>query len=998
MDQSPHIADQVKLFRSVFRGREDVFAIRWEKGSKSGYMPAYHYDPYMFRLHKNKGGSFQNYSDKSLLPLSDEQIMKHLQGEQFIGIYPLLKDNTSWFIAADFDKENWLEECRIFIEYCKNYNIPAYLERSRSGKGGHIWVFFDQPYPAFRSRKIFISILQESGIFSIFDKSSSFDRLFPNQDYLSGKGFGNLIALPLNKHTLEKGNGCFIDIETAEPVNDHWIFLENIKKVAAKELDSIYEKLNESNLLDEKRKPITDSGTLTITLSNNIKICRTSMPAELINFLKDELNFFNSAYFVKKQMSRNLKDAERYFKFIEDTEHEVVIPRGMTGALLAFCAKHSIEYEFIDDRQKLDSVEYSCNLTLRDHQKSAVNEALRKDFGVIVAPPGSGKTIIGLKIIAEKQQPALIVVHRKQIAQQWFERIEAFLGIPGKEIGKIGQGKTKIGKLITIAMIQTLAKKLEISDLEGLDKAFGTIIIDECHHVPAKTYRNTIAKLNSYYLYGLTATPFRKYNDGKLIFINIGKIISEVKPQEIKNYKVPKVVIRNTELDIPFNSRTDQFEVLSKILIHDSSRNGLILKDVVKELNQGKKVIIITERKEHIDSLYQYLKQQYETLTLSGEDNETNRNLKWKTLKSGNYQALITTGQFFGEGSDLQNAESLFLVYPFSFKGKLMQYIGRVQRSEISPTIFDYRDYKIDYLNKLFLKRNTYYRQFEKQKTLFDEPDDQVDNKQELYEVKERIKIDFNQLEFKYGSIAFCYVIEETGEQLEFEIENDHIRPELGILKPYFSKQLGLKKLAVDIYAEFEDHRLISQLASSEDLDKINSEIIESVKFKFVSKKFQGKVNESKQAGNILDLDKLQSGAPIYKTEEELIEDILKNKGVKHHRQLVYLVKNHKSSILKIRFVLHPFSFIFLLEGQDQLHVVMETLDTEEATYIWHINKQNLQSSLLKIEQDLTLIRNKGRQPFLENQPDKFSKIMHDYSDERKGFVLWKDSLEERLI
>ncbi len=272
MDQSPHIADQVKLFRSVFRGREDVFAIRWEKGSKSGYMPAYHYDPYMFRLHKNKGGSFQNYSDKSLLPLSDEQIMKHLQGEQFIGIYPLLKDNTSWFIAADFDKENWLEECRIFIEYCKNYNIPAYLERSRSGKGGHIWVFFDQPYPAFRSRKIFISILQESGIFSIFDKSSSFDRLFPNQDYLSGKGFGNLIALPLNKHTLEKGNGCFIDIETAEPVNDHWIFLENIKKVAAKELDSIYEKLNESNLLDEKRKPITDSGTLTITLSNNIKI------------------------------------------------------------------------------------------------------------------------------------------------------------------------------------------------------------------------------------------------------------------------------------------------------------------------------------------------------------------------------------------------------------------------------------------------------------------------------------------------------------------------------------------------------------------------------------------------------------------------------------------------------------------------------------------------------------------------------------------------------
>lgn len=998
MDHSPNIVEQVKLFRSVFKGREDVFAIRWEKGLKSGYMPAYHYDPYMFRLHKNKGGSFQNYSDKSLLPLSDEQIIKHLHGDQFIGIYPLLKDNTSWFIAADFDKENWLGECRIFIEYCKKYNIPAYLERSRSGKGGHIWVFFNQPYPAFRSRKIFISILQKSGIFSIFDKSSSFDRLFPNQDYLSGKGFGNLIALPMHKHTWDKGNGCFIDVETAEPINYHWKFIENIEKFTVAKLDSLYESLTESTPFEKNEKYQSDSRILTITLTNNIKISRTGMPAELITYLRDELNFFNSAYFVKKQMSRNVKDTERYFKFIEDTEHEVIIPRGMTGAILAFCAKHSIKYEFVDGRKKQDSLAFSCNLTLREHQKAAVDAAIRKDFGVIVAPPGAGKTVIGLKIIAEKQQPALIIVHRKQIAQQWFERIEAFLGIPKKEIGRIGQGKTKIGKHVTIAMIQTLAKKLEKSDLDGLDEAFGTIIIDECHHVPAKTYRDTIARLNTYNLYGLTATPFRKYNDGKLIFINVGKIISEIKAQEIENYKVPKVVIRNTELDVPFNSRTDQFEVLSKILIHDSNRNGLILEDVIKEIDRGKKVVIITERKEHIDSLYQYLKQQYETLTLSGEDNETNRNLKWKTLKGGNYQALITTGQFFGEGSDLQNAESLFLVYPFSFKGKLMQYIGRVQRSEISPTIFDYRDYKIDYLNKLFLKRNTYYRQFEKQKTLFDEPDDQVDNNQELYEVKERIKIGFNQLEFKYGSIAFCYVIEETGEQLEFEIENDHIRPEFEVLKPYFSKQLGLKKLAVDIYAEFEDHRLISQLASSEDLDKINSEIIESVKFKFISKKFHGQVDESKQAGNILDLDKLQSGAPIYKTEEELIEDILKNKGVKHHRQLVYLVKNHKSSILKIRFVLHPFSFIFLLEGQDQFHVVMETLDTEEATYMWHIKKQSLQSSLIKIDQDLDLMRNKGRQIFLENQFENFSKIIHDYSDERKGFVLWKDSLEERLI
>ena len=998
MDQYQNIAEQVKLFKSVFIGRQDVFAIRWEKSNKSGYMPAYNYDPYMFRLHKNKGGSFQNYADKSLLPLSDVQIVKHLQGEQFIGIYPLLKDNSSWFIAADFDKENWLEECRIFTEYCRKYNIPAYLERSRSGKGGHVWVFFEQPYPAFRSRKILISILQESGIFSIFDKGSSFDRLFPNQDYLSGKGFGNLIALPLHKQTWEEGNGCFINPNTTEPINDQWKFLENIKRVTDKTLDSIFEKLTAINLQDDNRKLKNTTGNLTIWLSNKINISRIGMPSELINFLRDELNFFNSAYYVKKQMRGNLKDTERYFKFIEDTEHEVTIPRGMAGSLLSFCTKHSIKYEFIDNRKKHDALKYNNSLILRDYQRSVIKEAQRKDFGVIVAPPGSGKTVIGLKIIAEKQQPALIIVHRKQIAQQWVERIEAFFGIPGKEIGKIGQGKTKIGKHITIAMIQSLAKKMDKSNIEGLDKAFGTILIDECHHVPAKIYRDTIAKLNTYYLYGLTATPFRKYNDGKLIFINIGKIISEVKPQQIKYYKFPKIVIRNTELDVPFNPRTDPFEVLSKILIHDSNRNRLILKDVIKELNSGKKAVIITERKEHIDSLYQFLKQQYETIKLSGDDNETNRNLKWITLKSGNYQALITTGQFFGEGSDLHSAESLFLVYPFSFKGKLIQYIGRVQRSEISPTIYDYRDFKIDYLNKLFLKRNTYYRQFEKQKTLFDEPEEQIDIKKEVNEIKERIKLDFNQLEFKFGSVSFPFVIKETGEQLEFDIENENIRPEFEVLKPYFAKQLGLRKICINIYAEFENHRLISQIATSEDLEKINSDIIESVKFKFISKMIQGKLNDTPKTENFLNLDQLQTGSNLYSTEEELLESILKDKNVKHYKQLIYLVKNHKSSVLKVRFVLHPFSFLFLLEGQNQFHVVLETYDTEEATYIWHINKQDLRSSLMKIDRDLNFIRNRGRQLFLKNQPENFSKIIHDYSDDRKGFVLWKFSIEERLM
>ncbi|MFA6924117.1 MAG: helicase-related protein [Bacteroidales bacterium] len=505
-------------------------------------------------------------------------------------------------------------------------------------------------------------------------------------------------------------------------------------------------------------------------------------------------------------------------------------------------------------------------------------------------------------------------------------------------------------------------------------------------------------------MYGLTATPFRKYNDGKLIFIHLGETIAEFKPQELGNQQKVKIIIRNTELDVPFNSKTDKFETLSKVLVHDSTRNKLILNDVIGELNKGKKIVIITERKEHIDTLYQYLKQSYEAITLSGDDSETSRNNKWNILKEGNYQVLITTGQLFGEGTDLQNAECLLLVYPFSFEGKLIQYIGRVQRAEVIPVIYDYRDYKIDYLNKLFLKRNTYYRKIDKQATLFDEPEEQESNTENVFTIDKKIKIPIEQLEFRYGTIAFKFDVLELKTILDFEIENIEIRPEFDVLKPYFSKLLKTKNVKINIHAEFQNGKLVSQIATSTDLEKINQEIIESVKFRFITKNIIGKINPAIVENNLLDINNIQNDdeldkAHLYNSEEELFEDILKNKNFKHYKQLRYLAQKHDNNILKIRFVLNPFSFVFLLKGNEQYHIVLETLDTEEATYIWHFDKNySLPNKLKEIDNHLNIIRNNGRQPFLESQPENFSRILHDYSDEMKGFVLWKDALAERLV
>ena len=327
-------------------------------------------------------------------------------------------------------------------------------------------------------------------------------------------------------------------------------------------------------------------------------------------------------------------------------------------------------------------------------------------------------------------------------------------------------------------------------------------------------------------MYGLTATPFRKYNDGKLIFTYIGDLVAEIKARQVENLPKAKIVIRNTSLSVPFNSKTDKFETLSKVLVHDSARNKIIIEDVMTELNHSKKVVLISERKDHIDSLNLYLKQFYETVTLSGEDSEQSKSIKWRLLKEGNFQALITTGQYFGEGTDLANISSVFLVYPFSFEGKLIQYIGRVQRSEIAPTIFDYRDYKIQYLEVLFQKRNIYYKKLYAEGILFDRD---VERGPESFETI--VKVPLEHLLFKFGVVAFRYKVPQINAETEFEVENREMRPEFEVLKPYFAKFLKVKSIRVNLSYKIEFDKIKSYIAFSDDLDKINRELVEAVKF-----------------------------------------------------------------------------------------------------------------------------------------------------------------------
>lgn len=708
--------DNIQLFMSLFKGRGDIYAKRWEKNGKSGYGPAYKLDWQEFNAFKAKGGKFADFPNKTPLPLTWEVARGHLEGIHTVGIYPLLQDNTSHFIAADFDGDKWQEECKHFIKACSEHKIPVYLERSRSGQGGHVWIFFEEAYPAYKSRKIVLELIRKALSLSQFDKEVSFDRLFPNQDYHSNQGIGNLIALPLQPGPLREGNSAFLDPETFKEITDRWAYLCLIQKIPTLLLDKVFERIS-SGIESAVQVPVANlpqtDGVLTITLRNQIYLPKDKLNPPLVNFLRENLNFTNMEYLIKKKIGLNTYQTEKYFKMIEEIDGYILIPRGFKDKLVQFCKDHKIKFEIKDERLKLQPVKFDSKITLYDHQTKAIEDLGNKGNGVIVAPSGSGKTVIGLDLITKRAQPALILVHRQQLAAQWFERIESFLGIPKTKIGQLSGRKKKIGDKVTVAMIQSLVR-LNEEEINKLTNKFGTIIVDECHHIPAKTFRDIISKFNSYYLYGLTATPKRKYNDEKLIYHYLGDVIATVNQNYQNNIFKQNILttinICSTRLSAPFDYQIDQFEIISKILVFDTTRNTFICQQVLKEVLNGRTILILTERKEHVEVLSLYLKNHAEIITLTGDDSEAKRKLKIAQITAGNFQVLIATGQIFGEGMDFKEFNCLFLVYPFSFEGKLIQYLGRIQRTETDKTIYDYRDVKIPFFEKLFKNRLRYYK------------------------------------------------------------------------------------------------------------------------------------------------------------------------------------------------------------------------------------------------------------------------------------------------
>lgn len=698
--------DKIELYRSLFRGREDIFARRWEKSGKSGYSPAYTFDWNEFNAYRARGGSLKDFDNKAPIPLTDSIIHQHLLGQIVVGMYPILEDNTSYFLAADFDHANWLEDCKRYQEEMRRLGLSAYIERSRSGDGGHVWTFFEESYPCHKSRTIGLEVARNVLNLSVFDKEASFDRLFPSQDVITKNGLGNLIALPFQGSSVKDGNTVFINGNTDEPFEDQYEVLKSIKRHSVAELEAAYQKV----IGEDDTSSQTKNKKLKITVGQNITLQKSQLGSVLVGFLKEQLNFLNTEYLTKKRLGMSLYQVQKYFRLIDESPKTVSLPRGFLSKLLRFLYENDIKYEIGYVTPKLPYVKLKSEVKLRGVQPDIVETATQEKQGVIVAPPGSGKTMMGLELIARHRKPALVLVHRQQLLDQWVDRIGQNFNIPKAHIGRYSGAKKSIGKEITVGLLQSFARSSELQDMR--DK-FGTVIIDECHHIPAKTFRSVIAHLNPEFLYGLTATPERKHNDEQLIYIYIGDIIANMAdyaPDQATPKKKFDIVIRETTLAVPFNWKTDQFDLVAKIISYDTARNQQVIADILEQTNLGRKTLVLSERKEHLKVLELYLKGQCETLVFTGDDSAVSRTSKLKQISDGHYQVLLCTGQLVGEGLHIENIEALILAFPFAFEGKLTQYVGRLMHSSSPKLLIDYHDKQVAFLDRQFKRRERVYK------------------------------------------------------------------------------------------------------------------------------------------------------------------------------------------------------------------------------------------------------------------------------------------------
>ncbi|MEK3990858.1 TOTE conflict system archaeo-eukaryotic primase domain-containing protein [Robertmurraya sp. FSL R5-0851] len=712
--KSEIIKQRINIFKRLFKGRTDVYSVRWEsKSGRSGYVPACE-NEWVPNICDKPNIKCSSCTNKKYLELTDKVIYEHLSGKKTIGIYPLLKDDTCYFLAIDFDKSSWRDDASAFLKTCKEYNVPSFTEKSRSGNGCHIWIFFEEPIPAAKARKLGNSLLSKTLELRYEIGLDSYDRMFPNQDILPDGGFGNLIALPLQRTPRQNGNSIFVNVDF-EPIKDQWAYLAKVQKLKITNVEQILTKLLKST----SPLPTIDINfpkQITLELNNGIKIQKSDLPSSIAKELIDLTSFSNPEFYKAQSRRLSTQGIPRLINCFDENETQLIFPRGCYEDVQNILNNHGIQINFLDNRQIGNTIKVEFKGKLYPEQKEVIDKLNEHDTGVLSATTGFGKTIIGAALIAKRNVNTLVIVHRKQLMEQWKYSLTSFLNLGEQTVGLIGGGKNKASGCVDIATIQTLSSKDE--NREFLKK-YGQIIVDECHHISAFTFENVLKGSTAKYVHGLTATPTRKDGLHPIMTMQCGPIRYKVsaKNQAKVHTFDHQLIPRYTKFKSGFDEENKSIQNLYGELARNEKRNELIFDDVLKALDDGRNPIILTERQEHVNQLENRLKGFAKNLiVLTGglKNKEENQRLKMlKEVPDDEERLIIATGKYIGEGFDDARLDTLFLVMPISWKGTLQQYIGRLHRSYENKQVvqvYDYVDSDESMLKRMFDKRKEGYK------------------------------------------------------------------------------------------------------------------------------------------------------------------------------------------------------------------------------------------------------------------------------------------------
>lgn len=747
--QNLSLQEKVDLFRSLFKGREDVFARRWysKTSGKAGYQPVCQNE--WTPMCDKRTFKCADCPNRHFSPLTDNDIYRHLEGKDaddrdVIGLYVLNEDNTCHLLCTDFDDKNcehgYKNDVLAFIDVCRSWNIPCSVERSRSGNGAHVWIFFDNPVLAVKARRLGNAILTEAMSRNGKISFKSYDRFFPNQDTMPEGGLGNLVALPLQGNARKHGNSVFVD-ENFEPDPDQWEFLLNVGKLSEQLLEDILKKTANIQPLGELSKTSESkpwetpmpkeigrsdfSSEVIIIRSNMLYIPLNQLSSKVLNHLKRIASFRNPEFYSKQALRLSTYQTPRIISCADIDDEYLALPRGCEDAVIALLREKDVPYRIEDKCNHGKPISVQFNGVLRDNQQEAVNVLASNSNGVLSATTAFGKTVTAIGLIAKHGVKTLVLVHTKALLDQWVKALERFLTIdtipeenerkrkrrkPLSPIGTLSSTGNKLHGIIDIALMQSCISDNEVKTFV---KEYGMVIADECHHVSAVNFEQILKTVNARYVYGLTATPIRKDGHQPIIFMQCGPIrySADAKAQMLSQSFERLLVPRFTPFR-PIVGSDLSYTKVAQQLAEDEYRNLFIVKDVIEVLKEGRSPIILTSRTSHVSILAELLKPHCpNVITLIGSESTKDKRQKMEHLQSipsSEQLVIVATGKYVGEGFDYARLDMLFLVSPVAWKGIVAQYAGRLHREyegKQDVQIYDYIDIRVPVCESMYRKR-----------------------------------------------------------------------------------------------------------------------------------------------------------------------------------------------------------------------------------------------------------------------------------------------------